>query len=189
MAPTVVSRPSRLEGRTVVSSVVRRFLGPADRLGQSPIDHERLAKPAEHDVRGFDVAMNDPPIVGIRHGVANIQEPPARDLGTRQSREAESDARVDAASMIPLDRCSQTFALDEPHGILGLSIGILAQTVHGDDARMLESSGDLGLSDESHAGIRLVCGSILDSLECDITIQLLVAGDKDRAQCSFGVKP
>ena len=47
---------------------------------------------------------------------------------------------------------------------------------------MLESSGDLGLSDESHASVRVVCGLILDSLECDIAIQLLVVGDVDHAR-------
>ena len=46
----------------------------ASRFGQSPIDHDRLAELSDHDVVGFDIAMNDSTAVGVGHGLAQVDE-------------------------------------------------------------------------------------------------------------------
>ena len=58
--PFVVSRPG---------SVL------ADGLGQPPIDDQRLAVLAEHDVARLEVAVQDPAAVGIGDRIADVGEP------------------------------------------------------------------------------------------------------------------
>ena len=50
-----------------------QVLLPAD-FGQSPVDDERLAVVADHDVLGLEIAMHDPAAVGIGHRLARIDE-------------------------------------------------------------------------------------------------------------------
>ena len=54
-----------------------------DRLGQAPVDHQRLAVLAEHDVARLEVAVQHAPAVGVGDRVADVDEPPQQ-LAQRQ---------------------------------------------------------------------------------------------------------
>ena len=47
-----------------------------ERLGQAPIDHERLSVLAHDHVARLDVPVEDAPAVGVFDGVADVDEPP-----------------------------------------------------------------------------------------------------------------
>ena len=65
--PTAVRQ--RLLGRAA-----RRSAG-SDRLGQAPVDDQRLAVFAEHDVARLQVAVQHAAAVGVGDGVADVDEP------------------------------------------------------------------------------------------------------------------
>ena len=50
-------------------------LGPAEHLGQAPVDDQRLVVRAEQHVGRLQIAVQHPPAVGIGHRVADAHEP------------------------------------------------------------------------------------------------------------------
>jgi len=48
---------------------------PINRLGQTPIDHQRFAIRAQHDVARIQIAVQYAPTVGVGHGIAHVHEP------------------------------------------------------------------------------------------------------------------
>ena len=52
------------------------------------------------------------------------------------------------------DRLLEAVALDEPHGVVGPAVGVAAQAVDRDDARVLQPAGDLRLAQEAGAASR-----------------------------------
>ncbi len=87
------------------------------------------------------------------------------------------------------DRLLEAIPLDEPHRVERPAAGVVAQSIHGDDARVLELAGDLRLVDEPRAAVEVVGVAILDLLEGHRTVELLVQRHGDLAQPSFGVRP
>ena len=65
---------------------------PAGQLGQAPIDHQRLAVLAEHDVARLQVAVQHAAAVGVGDGVAHVHESPE---------ELAEGERVESASVGP----------------------------------------------------------------------------------------
>ena len=63
-------------GRSVGSASVGPELGSADDLGQAPVDDQRLAVLAEHDVARLQVAVQHAAAVGVGDRVADVEEPP-----------------------------------------------------------------------------------------------------------------
>ena len=53
---------------------LRLQFGLADLLGQAPIDDQRLAEFAEHDVARLQIAVHDPAAMGIFDRVANVDK-------------------------------------------------------------------------------------------------------------------
>src|SRR5262245_22020270 len=80
-------------------------------------------------------------------------------------------------------------AADEAHGVEGAAVAILPESIDGDNARMLEPTGDLGLEHEARPALRIVRPIELDFLERDLAIQLLVLGDENLAQAAFSMRP
>ena len=71
------SRRCRWPRRARASARRRRArLGPAQRLGQAPVDHQRLAVLADDDVARLDVAVQHAAAVGVVDRVADVDEPP-----------------------------------------------------------------------------------------------------------------
>ncbi len=87
----------------------------------------------------------------------------------------------------PLDRLLQAVALHEPHRVERAAVGVRPQSVHGDDAGMLQVAVDLGLQHEPGAEVRVVGLVGPDLLQCDPAPQLLVAGDVHLAEPPSGV--
>ena len=75
--PVCVSAdPPAEEGRSVASEASLRAPSAGRRLGQAPVDDQRLAVLAEHDVARLQVAVQHAPAVGIGDRVADVDEPP-----------------------------------------------------------------------------------------------------------------
>ena len=70
------SRPSRStrKGKRLLAAL--DAVGPAHRLGQPPVHHQRLAVLAHDDVGRLDVAVDHAAAVGVVDGVADIGESP-----------------------------------------------------------------------------------------------------------------
>ena len=66
--PTRASASARRRGRD--------RLDLPQRLGQAPVDHQRLAVLADDHVARLDVAVQDAPAVGVVDRVADVDEPP-----------------------------------------------------------------------------------------------------------------
>src|SRR5262249_53711945 len=81
----------------------------------------------------------------------------------------------------------EVIPLDESHGVVGPAVVVLAASVDGDDARVLQAAGDLGLDDEPGPELRVVGESVVDLLEGHLAIQLGVQGEEDGAQPALGV--
>ncbi len=64
------------QGRTIrgIESRGRRRLWRRDRLGEPPVDHEGFAEPAEHDVVGLEVAVDDAAAVRVGDRVAGVDQ-------------------------------------------------------------------------------------------------------------------
>src|SRR5262249_55186325 len=116
------------------------------RLGNAPIDYQRLSKPAEHDVLRLQVAMNDAAAMGVRNGIAGVdqalQQPAKRDLALARL------PRGRVARMEPLDGLLERLPFDQSHRVIRPAIGVSAQTVNRHDPRMLQPSRDLGFKNE-----------------------------------------
>jgi hypothetical protein len=79
--------------------------------------------------------VQDPPAVRVGHRVADVEEL-AEQLAQRQRplpRVAPRDVRI----VEPRDGVLEIVPLDEPHGIKRPAVVVSAQTVDGDDPRML----------------------------------------------------
>ena len=188
VSPGSVRLPEPAEsGRSVASLGVRRLLGPSDRLGQPPVDHQGLAVGAQQDVVRLEVAVQDAPAVCVGHRVADVEEP-AEQLAQRQGplpRVAPRDVRLVEVR----DGVLEVVPLDEPHGVERPAVGVGAQAVDRDDPRMLQPAGDLGLLHEAGPAVGVVGVSVADLLEGHLAVQLLVAGDVDGAQAAGPVQP
>ena len=164
----------------------RGFLGPIDRLGQAPIDDQRLAVGAQHDVRRLQVPVQHPAAVREIHRVADVEEMPQQ-LPQRQDPLARVAAGV-LGLMELLDGLLEGLALDEPHGVIRAAVGVAAQAIDRDDPRVLQPAGDLGLAHEPGPALRAVGVACLHLLEGDLAAQLPVVGHEDLAQPAPGVE-
>ena len=162
-------------------------LRPAHRLGQAPVDDQRLAVLADDDVGRLDVAVEHAAAVGVVDRVADVDEPP-QELAQRQ----RAPARVVLQRRVGVeagDGVLEAVAADEPHRVVGPAVAVAAQAVDRDDPRVLEAAGDLGLEDEPGAAGGVVGVVVEDLLERDLAVQLGVERDEDRAQPAAGVGP
>ena len=126
---------------------VAQRLGAAHRLGQAPVDHQRLAVSADDDVRRLEVAVQHAPAVRVGHRVADVDEP-VQEVAQLQ-RAAAGVVLEGEVGMEAVDGLLEAFPLDEPHGVVRPAVGEVAQAVDRDDARVLQPAGDLGLEDEA----------------------------------------
>ncbi len=62
-------------GRSVPSSITDARLRLIHQLGQAPVDDQRLAVLAEHDVARLEVAVQHAAAVGVVDRVADVEEP------------------------------------------------------------------------------------------------------------------
>ena len=88
----------------------------------------------------------------------------------------------------PVEGLLHALAADEPHGVVRAAVGVATQAVNGDDSRVFEVAGHLGLDQEPEPALVMVGVLALDLLEGDLAVQLLVAGDEHLPQPSLGVE-
>lgn len=111
----------------------------AGRFCKSPIDHQRLAEFAQHDVGRFEVAMNDAPAVRVCHGVAHVDQ--ARDeFSLLQIAFVRWRSGI-IPTMKSRDRIRQRVPLHEPHGVERLAVLVTTERVNRHDAGLLQLPG------------------------------------------------
>ena len=71
-----LGRPAGRRGHERPLVARRVGLGPPQRLGQAPVDDQRLAVLADDHVGRLQVAVQDAAAVRVLDGVADVQEPP-----------------------------------------------------------------------------------------------------------------
>src|SRR5262249_39617308 len=90
--------------------------------------------------------------------------------------------------VVLVDRLLEADAADQPHGVIRAPILVGPQAVDRHDSGVLQAAGDLGFTDEPGAAVRVVGCSELDLLQGDITAQLFIPGEEDRAEPTAGVR-
>ncbi len=91
--------------------------------------------------------------------------------------------------MVAPDGLLEAVPLDEPHGVIRAPVGIGAQAVDRDDARVLEPAGDLRLEQEPLTAGGIVGVRIEDLLERHLAVELAVEGHEHCSQAAAGVGP
>ena len=76
---------------------------------------------------------------------------PALTAGADAASALEASTSSRTLLVKPLDRHRQTLAADEPHGVIGVAVGVSPQAIDRHNSRMFQVSGDLGLEDESRS--------------------------------------
>jgi hypothetical protein len=142
---------------------------------------------AQEDIARLDVAVQHPAGMRVVDGIADVGEPPQQ-LAQLQ----RSPAGVGLQRRIgsePVDGLLETIPADEPHGVIGAAIAVGPQPVNGDDPRVLQPAGDLGLAEKPLAAFGVVGVIIEDLLQRHLAVQLGVQGDEDGAEAALGVGP
>jgi hypothetical protein len=114
------------------------------RLGQASVDDQGLAVLADDDIARLDVAVQHAPAVRVLDGVAYVEEPP-QELAQLQRPPAGVPLELFVGVEL-LDGLLEALAPDEPHGVVGPPVPIAAQTVNGDDSRVLQPASHWGVS-------------------------------------------
>ena len=118
----------------------------AQRLGEAPIDHQRLAIFPEHDIAWFQVPVKHTPTVGVLDRVADVDQP-AQQLPQFQA--PLSRVTLGLISFVePLDGGLQAVSFDEPHRIKWPPITVLPEPIDRYDTWVLQAAGDLGFEEE-----------------------------------------
>ena len=155
LRPHVGGRPADPRVRRPVAGVRHQRLlvvhpeppGAGDRGGHPPVHHQRFAVPADHHVRRFDVAVHDPPGVGVSDRAADGDE-------LRQQAAVAAvvlDPRDVALPLLPVqvrDLGGHRPALDVPHDVEGRPALRPADPVQRDHAGVLQPGGHLRLQPE-----------------------------------------
>ena len=157
------------------------------RLGQPPVDHDGLAVGAQHDVGRLDVAMDNSVRVGILNDITYIDEA-SEELPEGQRPLARRGPRAGGIPVEPRDGIAERLAPDQPHDVIRAAFAVMPEAVHGDDPRVFQPPGDLGLPFEAGSAHGVVGEALLDLLECDFTPQFRVVGHVDIAQPTLGVR-
>jgi hypothetical protein len=87
------------------------------------------------------------------------------------------------------NRRLEAVALDELHGVIGTAAGLGPQSIHRDDAGVLQPAGDLCFDQEPTAADQIVGALVEDLLESDLAVQLAIERHEHRPQPAAGVEP
>src|SRR5262249_25584865 len=149
--------------------------------------HQRLAVLAQNHVTRLKIAMEHAPAVCVLGGIADVREPPQQ--VAELERAAAGVALERLVAVEPVDGLLEAVAPDEPHGVVRPTALVDAQAVDGDDPRVFQPAGDLGLEQKATATLRVVGVAREDLLQGDLAVELGIEGDEDRTQASRGMGP
>ena len=127
----VVGRPEELAGEGQAGQGQQVGIGGA---GHAEVEDLRLTGLLHEDVGGLEVAVDDAPVVGVLHGVADPRH------------QAQAGGEVEAVAVGVL---VQGQAADELHGEEGLAVVGQAGLVDLGDAGVVQPGQDLGLVGEA----------------------------------------
>jgi hypothetical protein len=106
---------------------IPRGIRTADCLGQPPIDEERFAVLAEHDVAGLQIAVQYAAAMSVSDGVAHVDKA-AEELAQGQAT-FTGVAGGRFGFVETADGFLEVVTVDEAHGVEGAAVGVLAQAV------------------------------------------------------------
>ena len=151
--------------------------GAVQELGQPPVQHVDLAVCADHDVAGFQVAVNDPLVMGVADRTAHSHE----HLQELEERPALGRLRTPASHQGPVLRnhLRESLTADKPHRVVNLPTLGLADVIDRDDRRVLKLGGDLCLVPESPEVDGR--GPLVHELQGDVSAKSRMEGTIDHA--------
>src|SRR5262249_29341908 len=119
--------------------------------------------------------------------VADVEEPPEK---LAQLERATAGVLLERlVTMELLDGLLERIAANETHGVVRPAVAVGTEPIHGHNARMLQSPGNLGFKQKplpAHGIVRVV---VQDLLEGHLAVQLAVECDEYRPQATLGVGP
>src|SRR5262249_10856263 len=134
-----------------------------------PIHHQDFAEGTDHDVRWFQIAMENSARVGKRNCVADAKE---QTQALRQRIELR-------------DVFIETKSFNELHGVKDATVRQRADIVHGNDARMFELREDARFAHEPPGELPICIGGV-KNLERDAAGKFFVVGRVDHAHTTAG---
>ncbi len=144
----------------------------AHRQGDSEVGDQRLS-PAQEDVAGLDVPVDDTGVVGDLERVAH--------------RDGDAQGFVHGKLLLPADAVGQRLALDVGHHVEEEAVG-LTGVEEGKDVGVLQVRGGLDLGEEAlGADDRGQFG--LEDLDGDLSVVLDVLGQVHRGHAAFAELP
>ncbi len=159
----------------------RRIGGVRHEAADAPVHDVDLVVPADHQVGGLEVAVDDAALVGVADGVTHLEKVlDARRQGmvlVRRLLLLVKGARVG-------DQLAEGLPLDQLHRVGGPAARRDFEAVDRDDVRVVELGRHLDLAHEARAGGAIVGDLERQLLERDPAEQLDVAGDMDRAHAA-----
>ena len=148
---------------------------------QSPINHNRFAIPVDHDIRWFEIAVQQTMLSeSVFNCVACINQMPQQRTNPLQKR-FPLEILIDYLA----DHAGHVLAPDQPHRIIRSTILELAECIHRNDSRMIQQSCDLGFGKEASSAFgdhRHLVANLLNRYRAP---QLGVVGFGDDAQAAM----
>ena len=149
-------------------------VGRVVELGDAEVDDARAAVGVDEDVGGLEVAVDDAPLVGVVHGVDDLQEEldDGGDAGPWREVRERLAPLVERAALDVLHHQREATALDG-HAV-----------VHGDDVGVAELRGDLGLALEAGPLATGGKGPLQEHLHGHVAAGAFLRGEVDHALCA-----
>ena len=133
--------------------------GLLDDLGQTPVHYLHFAEGADHDVGGFQIAVQDAAAVGIADGLTHLLE------------NAQETAQIRGRIGPSLEQSIEGLSFDQLHGEERLARAVRAQFIDRHQPRMLQLPADLRLFVKAAHGPALVAVVRQQHLQSQVTPQ------------------
>ena len=141
----------------------------AEYLGQAPVHDLHFAEAADHDVGRFQVAVDHPTAVSIGDGSADLLV------------DRDEPGQIVIRSVPRVEQAGQRAALDELHAEVRAPVGKRPDLVNGNDAWMLELTGDLCFLQEPPQEVGLVLVPFEQNLHRQVPAKVGIPALQDRA--------
>lgn len=158
----------------------------ADRLGDAPIDDERFAVLAEHDVAGLQIAVEDTPTVRVFDRVADIDEPAEEFVEDQPPLIGGEGVRVGIVQAV--DGFFEAIAANEAHDVEGRTGFGSVEAVDGDDAGMFKAASDFALEEKPRPAVGVTSKTRLQFFQGDLTLKLAIFRQGDLSQPSLSMQ-